>query len=67
VVETLPDMRPVLGPWFLEPPARPPGAGPSTVHFFFRGGALVLVDFATGERRVVAGPGSPDMERMPVR
>jgi hypothetical protein len=66
VVETLLEMRPVPRPWFVEPPARPPGTGPSTVHFFVRGGALVRVDFATGERHVVAGPGAPDTGRLPV-
>lgn len=43
-------------------PVRPAGS----VHFFLGPGPLVRIDFATGERRVVAGPGAPKGERIRV-
>jgi hypothetical protein len=44
-------------------PVRPAGS----VHFFIRGGQLVRIDFSTGERKVVAGRGAPEGERISVR
>jgi hypothetical protein len=37
------------------------------VHFFLGRGQLVRIDFSTGERKVVAGPGAPPGERVSVR
>jgi hypothetical protein len=44
-------------------PVRPGGS----VHFFLGRGLLMRIDFATGERKVVAGPGAPEGERLSVR
>jgi hypothetical protein len=35
-----------------------------SVHFFMGRGQLVRIDFSTGERRIVAGPGAPKGERI---
>jgi hypothetical protein len=40
---------------------------PTSVHVFLGRGQLVRIDFATGERKVVAGPGAPEGERITVR
>ena len=56
VVERLPGLRPaasVMGN--VSSPVRPGGS----VHFFLGRGQLVRIDFSTGERKVVAGPGAP--------
>ena len=37
------------------------------MHFFLGRGQLVRIDFSTGERKVVAGPGAPEGERLSVR
>jgi hypothetical protein len=44
-------------------PIRPAGS----VHFFLGRGQLVRIDFSTGERTVVAGPGAPEGERITAR
>ena len=73
VDKLLPGLRPVPGA-----SSAAPGAG-SSVHFFNvdeeRGGAdpgrhlnrVVRIDFATGERKVVAGAGAPRGERLSAR
>lgn len=40
---------------------------PTSVHLFLGRGQLVRIDFSTGERKVVAGPGAPEGERLSVR
>ncbi len=63
VVERLSGLRPAIGFWVA--PAVPADAVPTTVHFFRDvEGRVVRVDFATGERRVLAGPGAPAAERL---
>jgi hypothetical protein len=64
VVERLEGLRPAIGFWTA--PAEPgPGSGPRSVQFFRdTEGRVVRVDFATGERRTVAGPGAPKGERL---
>ena len=44
-----------------------PGAEVPTVHFFVEAERIVRLDFATGERRVVAGPGATTGERISIR
>ena len=64
VVERLEGLMPApssMGPG--APAARPAGS----VHFFLGRGQLVRIDFSTGERKVVAGPGAPEGERLSVR
>ena len=64
VVERLEGLRPAMGFWTA--PAEPaPGSGPHSVQFFRdTENRLVRIDFATGERRIVAGPGAPEGERL---
>lgn len=64
VVETLPG-HPLPDLWWLDGPP----ASSSTVHFFSssKDGAVTRRDFATGEERVVAGPGAPAGERLDLR
>jgi hypothetical protein len=67
VVERLPGLRSKLGFWDVSCSA-PAGAEATSVHFFRDAeGRLVRLDFATGERRVVAGPGAPRGERISAR
>ncbi len=57
VVERLSGLRPAMGFWVA--PAVPADAAPTTVHFFRDvEGHVVRIDFATGERKVVVGPGA---------
>ena len=64
VVERLEGLVPALSTTGSVPSrVRPAGS----VHFFLGRGQLVRIDFATGERRVVAGPGAPAGERLSVR
>jgi hypothetical protein len=66
VVERLSGLRPAIGFWNVS--AVPADAGPRTVHFFRDvEGRVIRVDFATGERKEVAGPGAPPGERVSVR
>ncbi len=66
VVERLSGLRPAIGFWMVSPV--PAEASATTVHFFGDvEGHVVRVDFATGERKVVAGPGAPAVERLRVR
>jgi hypothetical protein len=66
VVERLAGLRPAIGFWMVS--AVPAGAGATTAHFFRDvEGRVVRVDFATGERKVLAGPGAPRGERISVR
>jgi hypothetical protein len=64
---TLAVRPPAIGFWNA-PPAPPTGARPTSVHFFRDvEGRVIRIDFATGQRRVVAGPGAPAVERLSVR
>jgi hypothetical protein len=65
VVERLSGLWPAVG--FLADVSSvvPAGAGVPTAHLFRdTEGRLIRIDFATGERRVVAGPGAPAGERL---
>lgn len=67
VVDTLPGLQPGAGFWGVLP-TLPAGAGPGSVHFFRDAkGHVVRVEFATGERRVLTGPGAPRGERISAR
>ena len=64
VVERLPGLMPAPPSTGLaSSPVRPP----TTVHYFLGRGQLVRIDFSTGERKVVAGPGAPEGERISAR
>ncbi len=64
VVERLAGLRPAAGFWGVSGSA-PSGASAPRVHFFRDASGQVLrLDFATGERRVVAGTGAPAGERI---
>jgi hypothetical protein len=68
VVERLPGLRPAMGFWWDVSSAAPAGAGKTSVHFFRDvAGRVIRVDFATGERKVVAGPGAAIGERLSAR
>jgi hypothetical protein len=67
VVEHLPGLRPIIGFWGVSSEV-PAGAGVTRVHFFRDvEGRVIRIDFAAGERKVVAGPGAPPGERISVR
>jgi hypothetical protein len=67
VVDKLPGLRPAIGFWGLSS-FFPLGTAVSGVQFFRDAdGRVVRIDFATGERKVVAGPGAPRGERISVR
>jgi hypothetical protein len=67
VVEHLPGLRPIIGFWGVSSEV-PAGAGVTRVHFFRDvEGRVIRIDFAGGERKVVAGPGAPPGERISVR
>ena len=64
VVDRLSGLRPAVGFWNASS-AVPAGATVPRVHFFRDGeGRVIRVDFATGDRKVVAGPGAPRGERI---
>ena len=64
VVETLLGRHPLRGFWFLGGPGSPG----TTTHFLVdHEGSVVRRDFATGEERVVAGPGATPGERLALR
>jgi hypothetical protein len=66
VVERLPGLRPAIAFWNVS--AAPAYGVPAAVHFFRDADAgVVRIDFATGERTVVAGPGAMAGERLSVR
>jgi hypothetical protein len=66
VVDRLAGLRPAIGFWMVS--AVPAEASATTAHVFRDvEGRVVRVDFATGERKVVAGPGAPRGERVSVR
>jgi hypothetical protein len=66
VVERLSGLRPAIGLWMVS--AVPADASATTVHFFRDAeGRVVRIDFATGERKVLAGPGAPAAERLRVQ
>ena len=67
VVDTLPGLQPAVDFWGV-PPTISTGAGPGAVHFFRDARHhVVRIDFATGERRVLTGPGAPRGERISAR
>lgn len=66
VVDRLSGLRPAMGFWGVS--AVSPAARPTGVQFFRDAdGRVVRFDFATRERKVVAGPGAPRGERISVR
>jgi hypothetical protein len=66
-VDKLPGLRPAIGFWGVSSSVPASGAV-SSVHFFRDvEGRVLRIDFATGERKVVAGPGTPRGERISVR
>jgi len=66
VVQRLAGLRPAMMFWMVS--AVPANAAVTTAHFFRDAdGRVVRVDFATGERKVVAGPGAPAGERLSLR
>jgi hypothetical protein len=66
VVDRFSDLRPAIGFWGVS--AVSPVARPTGVHFFRDAeGRVLRFDFATRERKVVAGPGAPRGERISVR
>jgi hypothetical protein len=67
VVDTLSGLRPAMGFWGAGPEI-PAGGGLGTVHFFRDAeDRVVRVDFASGERKVVAGTGAVVGERISAR
>jgi hypothetical protein len=67
VVDRLAGLRPKFGFWDVSS-AAPAGGGLASVHFFGDDqGRVIRIDFATGGRRVVAGPGAAVGERLSVR
>jgi hypothetical protein len=67
VVERLSGLRPAVG-FFGNSSVVPADAGPTSVHFFRDvEGRVIRIDFSTGERKVVAGPGAPRGERISAR
>lgn len=64
VVERLEGLLPAPSSTGLVLPAVRP---PKSAHSFVGQGQLVRIDFSTGERKVVAGPGAPRGERISVR
>ena len=66
VVERLPGLRPAIGFWMA--PAVPDEANATSVHFFRDvEGRVVRIDFTSGERKIVAGPGAQVGERLSLR
>jgi hypothetical protein len=66
VVDRLSGLRPAIGFWGVS--AVSPDGRPTGVHFFRDAdGRVVRFDFATRERKIVAGPGAPRGERISVR
>jgi sugar lactone lactonase YvrE len=67
VVERLPGLRPAMG-FFWNVSAVPTDTGPTSVHYVRDvEGRVIRIDFATGERKIVAGPGAPRGERISAR
>ncbi len=58
VVERLQGLRPVPRVWYLVAETTADPMSPVS-YFADEKGRLVRIDFATGERRIVAGPGAP--------
>jgi hypothetical protein len=69
VVDRLFGLRPGTGFWGVSGPAAVSrDVGPTSVHFFRDvEGRVVRIDFATGERKTVAGPGAPRGQRSSAR
>ena len=64
IVERLSGLRPAMGFWNASSMPVPAGS----VHFFRDVESRVIrIDFATGERKIVAGPGAPRGERLSAR
>jgi hypothetical protein len=67
LVERLSRLWPAMGS-FSNVSSVPAEAGPTSVHFFRDAeGRVIRLDFATGDQKVVAGPGAPRGERVSVR
>jgi len=67
VVERLSGLWPATG-FFWNVSAVSGDVGPTSAHFFRDvEGRVLRIDFATGERKTVAGPGAPPGERISVR
>ena len=67
VVDTLSGLRPAMGFWGAGPEI-PAAGGLGTVHFFRDAEERVVrIDFASGERKVVAGTGAVVGERISAR
>ncbi|HXK09499.1 MAG TPA: hypothetical protein VMT70_07645 [Vicinamibacteria bacterium] len=67
VVERISGLRPAIGFWDVSS-AVPAGAAVTSAHVFRDAeGRVIRIDFATGERRIVAGPGAPRGERLALR
>jgi hypothetical protein len=67
VVERISGLRPAVGFFWNVSPV-PADAGPTSVHFFRDvEGRVIRIDFASGERKVVAGPDAPRGERIRFR
>jgi hypothetical protein len=65
VVERLSGLRPAIGFFWDVSSAVPAGAGVTSVHFFRDvEGRVLRLDFATGDRKIVAGPGAQVGERL---
>jgi hypothetical protein len=66
VVDRLSGLRPAIAFWGVS--AVSPDARPTGVQFFRDAdGRVVRFDFATRERKIVAGPGAPRGERISAR
>jgi hypothetical protein len=66
IVETLRGQRPLGGFFWLDTPTQGPGGEASTAHFLVGpDNSVVRRDFANGEEKVVAGPQTPGLERLP--
>jgi hypothetical protein len=67
VVERLSGLRPAVGFWDVSSAAPAGGAVSSVQYFRDVDGRVVRIDFATGERKVVAGTGVVVGERISAR
>ena len=67
VIERLSGLRPAIGFWDVSSSV-PVGRGVTSVHFFRDvEGRVVRIDFTSGERKIVAGPGAQVGERLSLR
>jgi hypothetical protein len=67
VIERLSGLRPAIGFWDVSSSV-PAGPGVTSVHFFRDvEGRVVRIDFTSGKRKIVAGPGAQVGERLSLR